>query len=167
MVKDKKKDSNYMYKLLDKNILKPSVFGMFDGLTSLLGVVIPLLNHQHILVFITCFGLAVSSAISMGLGEYLSSDRELPTWIRSKRSLYMGIFTGVGCFLPVIPYAFTGGALAMSLSISIYLLLTLSVSWMKSAELGWKTSLIQTFLVSFIAIVVVVVATLGLPSTGG
>lgn len=149
-----------MKKLIDKDSLEPSIFGMFDGLTSLLGVLIPLIGYAHILVFTTCFGLAVSSAISMGLGEYLSSsDKEK----RTKKSVYMGIFTGIGCFLPALPFLFTGGLLAMGISLAIYILLTFVVAFMKSGELGWKSALVQTFLVSGIAVVLVVIATVLLP----
>jgi VIT1/CCC1 family predicted Fe2+/Mn2+ transporter len=170
MIKNKIKTISNKIKsisILDRELLRPSIFGMFDGLTSLLGVVIPLLRHDHILIFITCFGLAVSSAISMGLGEYLSSDKDTSRGLRIKSSLYMAVFTGVGCFLPVVPYAFTSGSLAIAISIGIYLVLTLGVAGMKSKELGWKDSLAQTFLVSLAAIAIVVVATLGLPNTGG
>lgn len=153
--------------ILDKNLLKPSIFGMFDGLTSLLGVLIPLLGFVHLLVFTTCFGLAVSSAISMGLGEYLSSDKEIPRPQRIHSSLYMGIFTGVGCFLPVIPFLFVGGSLALGLSIAVYFLCTLIVVYMKSEDIGWKSALVQTFLVSGVAITLVVLATLALPVPPG
>lgn len=156
-----------MKRLIDKELMKPSIFGMFDGLTSLLGVLIPLLASAHMLLFVTCLGLSVSSAISMGLGEYLSSDKTLPKKKRLRSSIYMGIFTGIGCFLPVVPYFFVGGTLALTLFILIYLLLTLVVAAMKSRDLGWKDALIQTFLVSVVAVVVVVAATIGLPSNGG
>lgn len=151
-------------KLLDKEILKPSIFGMFDGLTSLLGVFIPLLGYEHLLVFTTCFGLAISSAISMGLGEYLSSDKSMPRRLRTKHSVYMGIFTGIGCFLPVIPFLFTGGTIALTLAITIYLLLTFAVAFMKSGDLGWKNALVQTLAVSSIAVGLVIMATVFLPS---
>ena len=154
-------------KLPGKELLKPSIFGMFDGLTSLLGVFIPLLRYEHLLVFITCLGLAVSSAISMGLGEFLSSNKDILTKTRTTSSLYMGLFTGIGCFLPVIPFLFIGGTLAVCLSITIYLLLTLTVAFMKSGELGWKKSLIQTFLVSAIAVGLVIAATVLLPTPPG
>lgn len=156
-----------MKNLIDKELMKPSIFGMFDGLTSLLGVLIPLLASTHMLLFVTCLGLSVSSAISMGLGEYLSSDKTLSKRSRMRSSIYMGIFTGIGCFLPVIPYIFIGGTIALVLFILIYVLLTLVVAAMKSKDLGWRNALVQTFLVSLAAVVVVVAATIGLPNNGG
>lgn len=149
---------------LDRESLKSSIFGMFDGLTSLLGVLIPLLSFTHLLVFTTCIGLAVSSAISMGLGEYLSYDKSIPKKTRVNTSFYMGLFTAIGCFLPVVPFLFTGGLTALLLFILIYFLMTLVVSFMKSKDLGWKNALIQTFAVSLIAVVLVVCATLLLPA---
>ena len=154
-------------KLLDKDVLKPSIFGMFDGLTSLLGVLLPLLRYVHILVFTTCFGLAISSAISMGLGEYLSSDKDIPRYIRIRTSIYMGIFTGIGCLLPVVPFLFIGGTVALVISMAIYIFLTLVVAYMKSKDLGWKAALVQTFTVSLVAVAMVILATFGLPTPPG
>lgn len=151
-------------KLIDREVLKPSIFGMFDGLTSLLGVLIPLLSFTHLLVFTTCIGLAVSSAISMGLGEYLSSDKSIPKRTRVHAATYMGIFTAIGCFVPVIPFAFTGGVLALWLAVAIYICMTFVVAFMKKEDLGWKRALVQTFVVSLIAVALVVCATLALPA---
>jgi VIT1/CCC1 family predicted Fe2+/Mn2+ transporter len=150
-------------KLIEKELLKPSIFGMFDGLTTLLGVLIPLLSYEHLLVFFTSVGLSVSSAISMGLGDFLSSDKDSPKKLRIESALYMGIFTGLGCILPVIPFAFVGGTVALVISIMIYLSLTLLVAYLKSADMGWKDSLVQTFAVSLIAVALVIAVTLLLP----
>lgn len=148
---------------MDPSTLKASIFGMFDGLTSLLGVLIPLLAFSHLLIFSTCMGLAVSSAISMGLGEYLSSDKDLPRIGRIRSSLYMGVFTGIGCGLPAIPFAFFSGAVALILAGILYLLATLIVAWMKVSDMGWRSALITTFMVSFVAVGLVFGATLLLP----
>src|SRR6266446_9185943 len=101
---------------IDKELIKPSVFGMFDGLTSMLGVVIPLLSNTHVLIFTTCIGLSISSSLSVGLGDYLSSDKSSTKKHRIESAIYMGLFTGIGCFLPVLPYAFVGGTMALVLS---------------------------------------------------
>lgn len=150
-------------KLIDKELLKPSIFGMFDGLTTLLGILIPLLSYAHLIVFFTSIDLAVSSAISMGLGDYVSSDKTLKRSTRIKSAAYMALFTGLGCFLPVIPFAFVGGTTALVISILIYLVLTLSVAYLKSADMGWKASLQQTFMISTIAVIVVIGVTLLMP----
>jgi VIT1/CCC1 family predicted Fe2+/Mn2+ transporter len=149
---------------IDKDLLKPSIFGMFDGLTSLLGVLIPLLAFSHVLVFVTCIGLAVSSAISMGLGEYLSSDKSIPKRTRLRSATYMGIFTAIGCFAPVIPFAFIGGTVALWSAVGIYIGMTFVVAYMKKEDLGWKTALVQTFAVSIVAVALVICATLALPA---
>jgi VIT1/CCC1 family predicted Fe2+/Mn2+ transporter len=153
-----------MKKLITREVMKPSIFGMFDGLTSLLGVLIPLLKYTHLLVFTTCVGLAVSSAISMGLGEYLSYDKDISTKTRIHTSIYMGIFTAIGCFLPVVPFLFVGGVIALVSSIIIYLLLTLVVAFMKSGDLGWRSALVQTLSISLVAVALVICATLLLPA---
>ena len=154
-------------KLLNREVMKPSIFGMFDGLTSLLGVLIPLINSNPVLIFRTCIGLAVSSALSMGLGEYLSSDKTIPKKNRVNNSAYMGLFTAIGCLAPVLPYLFTSGISALVLSLIIYLVLTVVVAVMKSSDLGWRSAIVQTFAISVIAVVCVVLLTLVLPVPAG
>ena len=149
--------------IIDKELMKPSIFGMFDGLTTLLGVFIPLLSYTHLLVFFTCIGLAVSSSLSMGLGDYLSSDKDLSKRLRLKSAVYMALFTGFGCLVPVIPFAFIGGLPSLVVSLAIYLALTFVVAYMKSADMGWKESLQQTFTVTALAVIIVVAVTLLLP----
>jgi hypothetical protein len=63
----------------------------------------------------------------------------------------------------VIPFAFVGGTVALVISIMIYLSLTLLVAYLKSADMGWKDSLVQTFAVSLIAVALVIAVTLLLP----
>lgn len=154
-------------KLMDKEVMKPSIFGMFDGLTSLLGVLIPLLNSNPVLIFRTCIGLTVSSAISMGLGEFISSDKTIPKNNRVHNSIYMAVFTAIGCIAPVLPYLFTRGLSALVISALIYLVLTVIVAYMKSSDLGWKSAISQTFSISFLAVLSVVLLTLVLPVPAG
>lgn len=145
-------------KFLDKETLKPSIFGSFDGLTSLLGVFIPLLSSPNV-IFSTCLCLGVSSAVSMGLGEYLSIGRV-------KDSLYMGVFTGLGCVVPAVPFLFFAKNIALLGSIGLYFLSILGISWMKSLDIGWRRAVTSTFLVSLIAFLLVLITTLIIPISG-
>ena len=56
------------------SLLKPAVLGGFDGTASLLGVVIYLLATHPSLIFPAAASGAVSSAISMAGGAFLSDS---------------------------------------------------------------------------------------------
>lgn len=78
--------------------VEQAVFGAADGMTSSLGVVIPLaLLHQSMLAVV--FGLAICATIGMSGGEYLSDSK------RSIRSaIAMGLASFTGSVLPALPF---------------------------------------------------------------
>lgn len=96
-----------------QHLLKPAIFGLSDGMMSLLGVVLYLLGHQS-LVFPAALSGAISSALSMAGGEWLSeSDSGLGA------SLVMGAATGLGGVLPALPFAFASGRMALGFMVLI------------------------------------------------
>jgi hypothetical protein len=85
----------------------PAIFGSFDGMSSLIGVVIYLLLSHPSVIFPAALSGAVTSAVSMGGGEYLcDSDNGLAA------SLVMALATFAGALAPAIPFAFSQGAAA-------------------------------------------------------
>lgn len=156
---------------MESSYIKSSIFGTFDGLTSLLGVVISLLAYTRgaddSLIFTACMGLAVSSAISMGLGEYISSDKDAPLGERASSALLMGFFTGLGCILPAIPFALLQGSEALVASGLVYAVATLGVALLKVPDMGWWRALATTYIVSAIAMGLVIGVSLFLPVPPG
>jgi VIT1/CCC1 family predicted Fe2+/Mn2+ transporter len=89
------------------------VFGLADGLMSILGVVLYLLGHPS-LIFPAALSGGISSALSMAGGEWLSdSENGLGA------SCVMGAATGLGAILPALPFAITSGAAALASTIVI------------------------------------------------
>lgn len=100
---------------MKQRLLKPAIFGLSDGMMSLLGVVLYLLGHQD-LIFPAAVSGAISSALSMAGGEWLSeSDSGL------RASCVMGAATGLGGVLPALPFAFASGRVALGFMVVICL----------------------------------------------
>lgn len=90
-------------------LTRPAVFGAFDGAASLIGVVIYLAATHPSLIFPAAVSGALTSAVSMGGGEFLSdSDLGLAA------SLVMALATFTGALAPAIPFAFGHGVLAIA-----------------------------------------------------
>lgn len=106
-------------------LARPAIFGLADGLMSMLGVILYLIGHQS-LIFPAALSGGISSALSMAGGEWLSdSDNGLGA------SCVMGGATGLGAILPALPYAVTSGAAALTCSIVICVLIGAAVALMR------------------------------------
>jgi|SRR5665213_1759668 len=104
---------------MQENDKTQAIFGAFDGLTSGLGVLIALLlQHQgQIHLFNIVLGLAVSSGLSMGYGEWLADGEGV-----ERRAFVIGGATGLGTFIPALPFILLHGFFAYAFSlIGMYL----------------------------------------------
>ena len=124
---------------LKSPLTRPAILGGFDGTASLLGVVIYLLLTHPALIFPTAASGAISSAISMGGGEFLSdSDNGLAA------SGVMAAATFTGAVLPAVPFAFTSGPAAVAMCAVITAGLGVAVSQMRPNR-GRGLALAETF----------------------
>jgi VIT1/CCC1 family predicted Fe2+/Mn2+ transporter len=93
--------------------IRPIVFGLGDGLVSLLGAVWYLSGHPTLVLGAAISG-GITSAISMAGFDALSdSDRSV------RESCTLGLATGVGCALPAVPYAIWHGVAAVAVSVAV------------------------------------------------
>jgi VIT1/CCC1 family predicted Fe2+/Mn2+ transporter len=131
-------------------LLKPAIFGSFDGTASLLGVIVYLLISHPALIFPTAASGAISSAISMGGGEFLSdSDNGVAA------SGVMALATFLGAVLPAVPFAFGAGPAEVACCSLIIIGIGAVVSWMRPNR-GRGLALAETFgLLALVALVVV------------
>ena len=81
-----------------------AVFGLFDGATSALGLVISLAiaSNVHTLT-IAVVALSIAAGIGMAFGEWLSDSKS-----SISLAVIMGIATFVGTILPAIPFFVLG-----------------------------------------------------------
>lgn len=92
-----------------RSLARPAVFGAFDGAASLIGVVVYLAASHPSLIFPAALSGALSSAVSMGGGEFLSdSDLGLAA------SGVMALATFAGALAPAVPFAFGHGPAAVA-----------------------------------------------------
>jgi VIT1/CCC1 family predicted Fe2+/Mn2+ transporter len=109
-------------------LIRPAVFGSFDGLITVLGVLFALAAHPHTLV-VSGVGLAAAGAVSMGGGQWLSdSEHGLGA------SAVIGLTTGAGTLVPVAPYIMWHGATAAVVSAAACLAVSGLIAWLKTTD---------------------------------
>jgi VIT1/CCC1 family predicted Fe2+/Mn2+ transporter len=82
--------------------LRETVFGMFDGLTSALGVIAGLIvagAHSGPKILAAALGLAVAACCGMGAGQYLSDTRH-----SLRLAAVMAAATLLGSIAPALPF---------------------------------------------------------------
>lgn len=110
-------------------LLGTAIFGSFDGLTSVLGLVAALfLEPTHVLIS-GALGLAVASAVGMGAGQYLGDpDR---AW---GRALLMAASTLAGTVIPVVPFLLLPRWLAVVVGLALVTGFGEAVAWARRCE---------------------------------
>ena len=85
------------------------MFGVFDGSTSSVGVLLTSVGSTSRQVLIVCLGLAVAGGVGMAAGSWLSRDNEagLP------QAAMIGAATLAGTMAPVLPYLWWTGHSAL------------------------------------------------------
>ena len=123
--------------------VKDSVFGAFDGTTSVLGIILTVgLTHSHALL-LAAVGLAISSAVGMAGGEWLSDNGKSRT-----AAITIGIATAVGTLLPVLPFILLSGTTAIICGLLVLLAVGAGIAVVRGNTVRtW----VQTFLILGIA----------------
>lgn len=124
---------------MTKNDVKQFIFGVSDGLTSALGVVIPLMLAHHSMLAVI-MGLAICSAIGMGGGEYLSDQKGD---LRSAGAMAVASF--VGTLIPATPFFFLPFDAAAATSAALIIVTGCAIAEVKAREMSWRRAYLQTF----------------------
>lgn len=140
------------------SLARPAIFGLSDGMASMLGVVLYLTGHQS-LIFPAALSGGISSALSMAGSEWLSDSENGPG-----ASCVMGAATGLGAILPAIPYAFGTGSAAVAESLVICVLIGITVAALRPLR-GLGMALAETFGILAAIVAVVLVCGLFLPGS--
>lgn len=91
-----------------KALIAASIFGLCDGMMSILGVIFTLRSHPALVPWSAAIG-GVGAGLSMAVGQYVSADNDdgVPA------CLMLGLATSVGSVLPALPYLGLRGAPAI------------------------------------------------------
>lgn len=118
--------------------IKQYIFGVSDGLTSALGVVIPLAVAGRPM-FTVAFGLAICAAIGMGGGEYLSDKTG-----RLRSAAMMAIASFLGTLIPAVPFLLLPYGPATAIAVLLCLLTAVIISEAKSRTMTRLRAYTQT-----------------------
>jgi VIT1/CCC1 family predicted Fe2+/Mn2+ transporter len=144
-----------------RSLASTAVFGGFDGTSSLLGVIVYLLVTHPALIFPAALSGAVSSALSMGAGEWLSDSEN-----GFAASFVMGAATLTGALLPAVPFAFGSGPGPVAASAVLCAAIGCTVARLRGNR-GLGLALTETF--GLLTVILGVTAALAawLPGGGG
>jgi hypothetical protein len=139
--------------------IQPAVFGTFDGITSLLGVLLGLASHPA-LVLTAAIGVGTAEAVGMAAGQWQSdSDDGLGA------AAVIGAATGAGCIAPALPYAVLHGTAAAGSSAALILAITAAIG-VARADAGRRARAVaQSY--AILAAVAAVVLAVHLPAPAG
>ena len=145
----------------DLSGLGAAVFGGFDGLVSVLGVLTGMLI-QHAArptLIAAVVGGAICATLSMGAGQWLS-DR------RTSTALVMGAGTAVGTVLPLLPYLLPIPEIEATVVSAILVLAAAGViAWIRPG--GMLRSVVETYGLLITAVAVTIGVVILIPASAG
>jgi VIT1/CCC1 family predicted Fe2+/Mn2+ transporter len=122
-----------------------AIFGSFDGVVSVIGVIVALLARPSPIIVEAAVGLAAASAIGMAAGEYLGDDTR-----NLRRALVMGLATVIGTMAPVVPFMVLDKRLAIPVALLLVLAISLAIAQAR-AQASPRRAYLETFGVLFLA----------------
>lgn len=148
----------------DSDNLSKFVFGSFDGMCCVLGVVAGcyVSGDMHTLL-LSVVGLAIAEGIAMAGGSYLS---ELVSVYRVRHALIIGAASAVGILVPAFPFFFAPPHVALILSMFLTCVLAIIIAQVRVRTLGALEAYVQTFVLVLMAAGVSVAVTLLLNGVG-
>lgn len=147
---------------MKKEEIGQAIFGSFDGMTCVLGVIAAEYIAGDIRdLILSCLALAIGEAIAMCGGSYLS---EIVAVDRLKHALIIGIAACIGVILPVIPFLFMPRSIALVISALITIALGVAIAQARVAKEGAMRAYVQTFAILTAAAAASILVTLAMNS---
>lgn len=104
-------------------LTRPATFGLFDGITTCLGILLGLAARPS-LILPAAVGIGAAETVGMAAGEWLSESKN-----GLRASAVIGAATGLGSVIPALPYAVMPGWYARGWSIALILAITAVITW--------------------------------------
>jgi VIT1/CCC1 family predicted Fe2+/Mn2+ transporter len=143
-------------------LMRPAVFGVFDGSTSVLSILLAYRHLDH-LIFPGALALGAVGAVGMAAGEYLSDDTDSGL----AGSVSIGVATGLGTVAPAVPYLLLHGAWAAGCALLVLLAIGALIASVRAKRHAWVRALVETYGVLIVASGAAVVCTLAVPAGAG
>ena len=140
-------------------LLAMAVFGLCDGMLSIVGCILTARSQPHLVPWLATVG-GIGAGLSMSLGRYLAEDNDDPIATHAM----LGVATLVGTVLPSLPYLALHGTSAISVTGAVCLALSSVVAKLRSGG-SWKRALFVLGLFAAVFAVTLVCALLA--PTGG
>jgi hypothetical protein len=149
----------------DKERVRASLFGTFDGATSSYGVTFAMfVQHRPPVEFVApVIGLAIASAAGMGGGAAESAERANMVG----PALVMGLTSFFGVVVVALAFFFLHGLAALTVSLLLAISLGVAIAERRREDLGRRFSYFLTFGVLAVAIGVTSALAVVLPGSGG
>lgn len=148
----------------DSDNVSKAIFGSFDGLTCVLGVIAAgyVSGDTHALI-LAAVGLAIAEGIAMAGGSYLS---EMVAVYRIRHAAIIGVASAVGILVPAFPFFFAPRRIAILLSLFLTCAFAMIIASFRIKTLGALEAYVQTFAIVLIAALVSIAVTLLLNRVG-
>lgn len=148
----------------DSDNVSKAIFGSFDGLTCVLGVIAAgyVANDMHTLL-LAVVGLAIAEGIAMAGGSYLS---EMVAVYRVRHALVIGVASAVGIIVPAVPFFFAPKNVAILLSLFLIVVFTVIIAQVRVRTLGALEAYVQTFALVLLCALVTILVTVLLNRAG-
>lgn len=130
--------------------VKNAIFGLFDGLTVVLGVIIGLYSHHPNLIFKTALGVGIAEALGMGAAEWLS---ETKSGLRGPAVI--GVSTLMGTLLPSLGFLVLARGSAATFAAVVFLISAIAIATVRAQGKKFVRSAVES--VGILAIVSVAV----------
>jgi VIT1/CCC1 family predicted Fe2+/Mn2+ transporter len=116
-----------------------AIFGSFDGVVSVIGVIVALLAGPTAIMVDAAIGLAAASAVGMAAGEYLGDHTR-----NLRKAGVMGVATIVGTMCPVVPFIVLPKRPAIVVSVLLVVAISLVIARSR-AEGSSARAYVETF----------------------
>jgi len=122
-----------------------AIFGSFDGVVSVIGVMVALLARPTPIIVEAAVGLAAASAVGMAAGEYLGDASR-----NFRRAAVMGVATVVGTMCPVVPFMVLAKDAAIIVAVVLVVVISLAIAHAR-VQVAAGRAYAETFGVLFVA----------------
>jgi len=124
---------------MTRDDVSQAIFGSFDGVVSVIGIIVALLARPTPIMVEAAIGLAAASAVGMAAGEYLGDDTR-----NLRRAAVMGVATVVGTMCPVVPFMLLAKELAIVVAVLLVLGISLTIARVRALRTSGR-AYVETF----------------------